>query len=91
MPQYRHVRLARWTSAVALGLSLTLLVGCQKDTLVGVQNRLRLDPASLVFEPAFADGRAHVKSFTVINDGTATLSATPRCRPSFRRGLRTSR
>lgn len=49
-------------------------MGCQKDTLVGVESRLRLDPAALVFEPAWADGRTHVKSFTVINDGTARLS-----------------
>lgn len=76
MPQCRDVRLARRTSALALALSLLALVGCQKDTLVGVDSRLRIEPASLVFDPVYADGKTRSLSFVVINDGKATLPVT---------------
>lgn len=57
-------------------MTVALLSGCPKDTLVGLESRLRLEPATVVFEPVYADGRTRTKAFTLHNDGKSTLTVT---------------
>ncbi|GMU58530.1 MAG: hypothetical protein AMXMBFR34_02930 [Myxococcaceae bacterium] len=64
-------------AALALGVLLGLsLAGCNQDTLVGVQSRLRLEPSALVFEPVWADGKTRSLTFVLHNDGKARLPVT---------------
>ncbi|MEW5740947.1 MAG: tenascin-X [Myxococcota bacterium] len=61
---------------VALAVLGVGLTGCTQDSVVGVQSRLRLEPASLVFEPVWVDGKTRQQSFLLFNDGKTPLPVT---------------
>lgn len=57
-------------------LLVTALGGCKRNDLHGVAGALRLDPPSLEFVPAFADGVTRQREVALVNDGAATVEVT---------------
>lgn len=65
------------TARLSLGvLVLAVMAGCKRDGLSGVTNALRFDPATLAFEPAYADGVTRSRNVTIVNDGRAALEVS---------------
>ncbi len=65
------------TARLSLGvLVLAVMAGCKRDGLSGVTNALRFDPATLAFDPAYADGVTRSREVTIVNDGRATLEVS---------------
>ena len=65
------------TARLSLGvLVLAVMAGCKRDGLTGVTNALRFDPATLAFDPAYADGVTRTREVTIVNDGRATIEVS---------------
>jgi PQQ enzyme repeat len=57
-------------------VALLLVASCKSNHLQTLTNVLHFDPASLEFDPAFADGQPRLREVQVVNEGQAAIEVS---------------